>query len=297
MRIGFVGIGNMGSPIARRLMEEGHQLTVHDLRREATTDLCEMGARWADSPIAVAQAPDGEHVVVFTSLPGPTEVEKVVMDRDSGILAGLRPGSAYIDLTTNSPSTFRRVAEACRARGVEVLDAPVSGRPPEMTIMVGGEQDTFDRYKPLLEQIGRNVFHVGETGTGCIAKLVSQYLGYCNFIAAAEGLLIGAKAGIDLDVLARIIPVSAGASRTFGSFPNSVFSGGFAAGGTLDIVAKDIDLACQLAREVQSPAHIGALVDDVLKRAQAQGWGPEGFPIAVRVLEEMAGAQLRAPGG
>jgi 3-hydroxyisobutyrate dehydrogenase-like beta-hydroxyacid dehydrogenase len=176
-----------------------------------------------------------------------------------------------------------------------MLDAPVSGRPPGMTVMVGGDVATFNAYRPLLEGMARHIFYVGETGAGCIAKLVTQYLGYCNFITALEGLLIGAKAGIDLRILAQIVPVSAGASRTFDNIPRAVFSGEYTAGGTLDIVAKDVHLACELARQVGAPAHIGVLTDDVLQRAQAQGWGQQGFPIVARILEAMAGLELRAP--
>jgi 3-hydroxyisobutyrate dehydrogenase-like beta-hydroxyacid dehydrogenase len=165
-----------------------------------------------------------------------------------------------------------------------------------MTIMVGGQATTFARHHPLLEAMGRNIFYVGETGAGCIAKLVTQYLGYTNFVTSLEGLLIAAKAGIDLGILAQIVPVSAGASRTFDNIPRSVLSGEFTAGGTLDIVAKDLHLACELAREVGAPAHTGSIADDVMKRAQAQGWGQRGFPIAARVLEAMAGVELRAAG-
>jgi 3-hydroxyisobutyrate dehydrogenase-like beta-hydroxyacid dehydrogenase len=144
------------------------------------------------------------------------------------------------------------------------------------------------------------VFHVGPSGAGATAKLVTQYLGYTNFIASIEGMLIAAKAGIDLQKLARIVPVSAGQSRTFDNIPRGVLPGTFAAGGTLDIVAKDIELACQLARDVGAPAALGALAADFYKRAQAQGWGQEGFPVVVRVLEAMTGVELRfkePPGG
>jgi 3-hydroxyisobutyrate dehydrogenase-like beta-hydroxyacid dehydrogenase len=291
MQIGFIGTGTMGNPISQCLIDAGHQLTVHDLRREATTNLCESGARWADSPRAVAQACE----LVFTSLPGPAEVETVVLDPAAGILAGLPAGGAYIDTTTNSPTVFRRVAAECRSHGIEVLDSPVSGRPPGMTMMVGGDRATFEKYQGVLETMGRDVFYVGETGSGCAAKLVTQYLGYCNYVTALEGLLIGAKAGIDLNILARIVPVSAGASRTFDGLPGGVFNGEFQSNGTLDIIAKDLHLACELARDVQAPANIGRIADDLYQRAQAQGWGQKGFHAVVQVLEQMAGAQLRAP--
>jgi len=277
--------------MAMCLIDAGHDLTVYDVRPEATAALGARGARAPASPIEVAR--DAE--VVFTSLPGPHEVERAVLDPATGILEGLRPGGAYIDMTTNAPAVARRLAAACRARGVDMLDAPVSGRPPTMTVMVGGPGAVFAKYRPLLEAMAGNIFHVGEAGAGCIAKLVTQYLGYTNFVAALEGMLIGAKAGIDLGVLARIVPLSAGASRTFDNIPRSVLSGAFTAGGTLDIVAKDLQLACDLAREVAAPAHLGLLAHDVLNRAQAQGWGQQGFPIAARILEAMAGCELRAP--
>ena len=289
MRIGFVGTGTMGTPIAGCLVAAGHQLTVYDLRREATRALGQQGAAVADSPRRVAGASE----VVFTSLPGPAQVEMAALDPETGILAGLVKGGTYIDLTTNAPVTARRIAEACRECDVGFLDAPVSGRPPEMTVMVGGDADVFARCRPLFETIARNVFHVGPQGAGCAAKLVTQYLGYTGFIAALEGMLMAKKAGIDLGVLAEIVPVSAGQSRTFANIPRGVFNRSFVAGGTLDIVAKDMDLAVALARECGAPAALGALASDMFKRAQAQGWGGEGFPVVARVLEAMAGVKLK----
>jgi 3-hydroxyisobutyrate dehydrogenase-like beta-hydroxyacid dehydrogenase len=166
-----------------------------------------------------------------------------------------------------------------------------------MTIMVGASDAAFAKYRPLFEAVAANVFHVGPSRAGATAKLVTQYLGYTNFIASIEGMLVAAKAGIDLETLARIVPVSAGQSRTFDNIARGVFTGTFAAGGTLDIVAKDVELACQLARDVGAPAALGVLASDLYKRAQAAGWGQEGFPVVARVLEAMAGTELRAGKG
>jgi 3-hydroxyisobutyrate dehydrogenase-like beta-hydroxyacid dehydrogenase len=215
------------------------------------------------------------------------------LEPQTGIIAGLQSGAAHIDLTTNAPKTIARIAEVCRARGVELIDAPVSGRPPSMTIMVGASETAFIRYRPLFDAIAANVFRVGPSGAGATAKLVTQYLGYTNFIASIEGMLIAARAGIDLATLARIVPVSAGQSRTFANISRGVFPRTFAAGGTLDIVAKDMALACQLARDVAAPAVLGTLASDIYARAQASGWGQEGFPIVARVLEAMAGTEIR----
>jgi 3-hydroxyisobutyrate dehydrogenase len=292
MRIGFVGTGTMGTPIAGCLIAAGHSLTVYDRRPEATAALCAQGAVRADSAFAAMR----DVAVAFTSLPGPAEFEAAMLEPQTGILAGLPPGAAHVDLTTNAPKLIARAAAACAARGVELIDAPVSGRPPTMTVMVGASAAGFARCRPLLDAIAAHVFHVGPSGAGATAKLVTQYLGYTNFIAALEGMLVAAKAGIDLETLARIVPVSAGQSRTFDNIPRGVLPGTFLAGGTLDIVAKDIELACQLARDVGAPAALGTLASDVYRRAQAQGWGQEGFPVVARVLEAMAGAQLRAGG-
>ena len=289
MNIGFIGTGTMGNPMSLRLIKNGHAVTVFDVRREAAANLCEMGASWADSPRLVAEASS----LVFTSVPGPVEAEQVLTDPVNGILAGLGAGGAWIDTTTNSPSVVRRLAEACEEAGVEMLDSPVSGRPPNMTMMVGGDPAVFEKYRPVLACMGRDVFYVGPIASGCTAKLVTQYLGYCAFIAGIEGMLIGAKAGIDLDILARIIPVSAGSSSVLNRATASFLDRSFASNGTLDIVAKDVHLACELAREVQAPASVGAIADDIFQRAQVQGWGREGFPVVARVLEGLAGAELR----
>ncbi|MGE5269881.1 MAG: NAD(P)-dependent oxidoreductase [Thiohalocapsa sp.] len=290
MRIGFIGTGTMGTPIAGELVKAGHRLTVYDIRPEATAALAAQGAAVANSASGAVAGAEA----VFTSLPGPNEMEATALDPDNGILATLGQGGAYIDLTTNQPATVRLVEAAAAKRGLAFLDAPVSGRPPNMTVMVGGAEADFVRCKKLLEAMAKNVFHVGPSGAGCAAKLVTQYMGYSNFIAAVEGLLIAAKAGIDLEVLAKIVPVSAGQSRTFDTSARTIISRAFASNGSLDIIVKDMDLAVNLAREVGAPASLGALAYDAYKRAQAQGLGGEGYPSVAKVLEAMAGVELQA---
>ena len=290
MQLGYIGTGTMGNPMARALIDAGHTVTVYDVRRESATNLCEMGADWAGSPRELAEVSQ----VVFTSVPGPVEAEQVLTDPDNGILAGLKSGGVWIDTTTNSPTVIHKLAEVCKQHGIDMLDSPVSGRIPNMTMMVGGDPDVFEKHRPLLETMGKDVIYVGGTAAGCTAKLVTQYLGYSNFVAGVEGMIIGAKAGLDMDVLAKLIPISASASGVMARSMGVLLDGTFASNGTLDIVAKDLHLACQLARDVQAPSRIGDIVDDVLQRAQAQGWGKEGYPIVARILEQMAGADIRS---
>ena len=290
MNLGYIGTGVMGNPMAKALIEAGHSVTVHDINRESATNLCEMGANWADDPRQLSESSE----VVFTSLPGPVQAENVLTNPDTGILSGLRVGGTWVDTTTNSPTMIHKLASLCKQRGIEMLDCPVSGRIPNMTMMVGGDQAVFNKQRPVLETMGKEVIYVGGTASGCTAKLVTQYLGYSNFIAGIEGMLIGAKAGLDMDILARLIPISASASGVMERSMGVVLDGTFASNGTLDIVAKDLHLACQLARDVQAPSRIGDIVDDVLQRAQAQGWGQEGYPIVAKILEQMANSEVRS---
>src|SRR5713101_7970343 len=176
MRIGFIGLGNMGGPMAGHILAAGHTLTVYDARREVATPHLARGARWADSPMAVAAASE----IVFTSLPGPKEVEAVALG-EGGILQGAAPGTVYIDLSTNSPTLIRRMYEVCRGKNVQVLDAPVSGgqmgaQQATLAAMVGGDRAVYDRVKPVLNTIGNKVPYVSAIGSGAIAKLVHNMI-------------------------------------------------------------------------------------------------------------------------
>ncbi|HET7343834.1 MAG TPA: NAD(P)-dependent oxidoreductase, partial [Methylomirabilota bacterium] len=179
MKVGFIGLGTMGRHMAANLQKAGHELVVHDVRREAAEPHVKNGARWADSPRAVAEAVD----VVFTSLPGPVEVEAVALDEKQGLLSGLGAGKAYLDLSTNSPTVVRKLHAIFKARGVDMLDAPVSGGPRgaesrRLALWVGGDEAAFRRLKPVLDAIGDQAYYVGPIGAGSIAKLVHNCAGY-----------------------------------------------------------------------------------------------------------------------
>ena len=285
---GFIGLGTMGSLMAGCLIDAGVDLTVYDIRPEAAESLIQRGATWADS----AEAAVSDCEFVWTSLPGPTQVESVLLGNEAGVLSAMAEGAVLVDTTTNDPDVARRVSAACSRRGLSMLDAPVSGRPPTMTMMIGGDREVFERVRSTLDAVAAQVFYVGPAGAGCVAKLATQYMGYTNLIAAIEGMLIARMGGVDPAVLAEIVPVSAGASRAFNAIPNSILDRSFQAGGTLDIVAKDMALACALAERLEAPAGTGAVADALYKKAQAEGWGDEGYPIVARVLEAMAGVEL-----
>ena len=287
-RQAFIGVGTMGSLMAGCLLDAGVELTVHDRRRAAARPLLARGARWASSP-AAATAGCG---MVWVSLPGPAEVESVLLGRNAATLNAMPSGATLLDTTTNDPEVARRVAAACRERNIAMLDAPVSGRPPTMTLMAGGDRAEFDAARPALDTVAAQVFYVGESGAGCTAKLATQYMGYTNLIAAIEGMLIAKMGGVDPAVMAEIAPASAAASRAFRSIPDAVLNRSFTAGGTLDIVAKDVALACELAERLGAPANTGGVANLIYQAAQDAGLGQEGYPAVARVLEFMAGTEL-----
>ena len=284
----FIGVGTMGSLMAGCLLDAGVDLAVYDIRREAAEPLLDRGAHWSDN----AEQAVADCQIVWTSLPGPTQVESALLGNEAGVLSAMADGATLVDTTTNDPDVARRVSTACAERGLTMLDAPVSGRPPTMTMMVGGDQAVFENVRTTLDAVAARVFYVGPAGAGCVAKLATQYMGYTNLIAAIEGMLIARMGGVDPAVLAEIVPVSAGASRAFSAIPNSILNRTFAAGGTLDIVAKDVALACSLAERLQAPAGTGSVADALYKQAQAEGWGNEGYPIVARILEALAGVEL-----
>jgi 3-hydroxyisobutyrate dehydrogenase len=296
MKIGFIGTGNMGNPMAANLIRGGHQLTVHDLRRQATTNLVELGATWADTP---RDAVSGNELV-FTSLPVPRDVEAVVLG-EKGILEGAAKGLIYADLSTNSPTVVRRLHQTCAQKGVVMLDTPVSGgvygaAAGTLAVMVGGDEGVFRRIKPALDAIGSHVVYCGPIGNGSVCKICNNLLSMGTGVLLAEALTLGVKAGVELAVLADVIANSSGSCRRLTEkHPRFLFKGNFEPGFATALAAKDVRLATDLGREYGIPMELSNLIDQRHVEAMHRGWGAEDSDAVARIQEDKAGVQLRLP--
>ena len=288
MEIGFIGTGRMGNPMARNLIKAGHQLVVHDLREEAAANLVELGARWVESPRAVAE----QCGVLFTSLPGPPEVERVVLGPD-GILDGARPGTVLFDLSSNAPPAIRAIAALAREQGVTVLDAPVSGgvsgaEKGTLAVMVGGDRAAFEAHRPLLEAIGANIFHLGDVGAGSTVKLMNNLIALAIGPLLQEAVVVGAKAGIAPQTLFEVFSVSSsgplvrGLPRLFQrQFDDPTFA--------LALAAKDVGLAVATGRDLGVPMPMAATAEQLYLWAKGRGLGDKNSLATLLLYEEAAG--------
>ncbi len=295
MKVGFVGLGTMGGSMAYNTLQGGHELVVHDIRRESATRHLEAGATWAGSPREVAEASD----VVFTSLPGPVEVEAVALKED-GILEGMTAGKAYVDLSTSSPTLIRRIHEIYAARGVHVLDAPVSGGPRgarsrNLAVWVGGDREVYERCKPALDAIGDKVYYVGPIGCGSIAKLVHNCAGYIIQCGLAEVFTMGVKAGVEPLALWQAVRRGAQGRRgTFEGLAEHLLPGNFDPPDfALRLARKDVDLAVAVGREFDVPMRLANLALAELTEAINRGWGHRDSRVAMLLQEERAGVEVR----
>src|SRR3989449_9336491 len=274
MKIGFIGLGTMGRHMASNLIRAGHALVVHDVRREAAAPHRDAGAGWADTPRAVAEATD----VVFTSLPGPPEVEAVALG-EQGLLAGLKAGKVYFDLTTNAPALVRRIHATFTAQGIHMLDAPVSGGPRgaetrRLALWVGGEEAIFKRYKAVLDAIGDQPYYVGPIGAGSIANLVPNCPGYVIQTGLAEGFTMGVKAGVDpLRVWKAGRQGAGGGRRPVDGLIQQFLPRTFEPPAfSLRLGHKDVSLAVSLGREHRGPMR---LPNNTLERSEERRVGKE----------------------
>ena len=294
MKIGFIGIGQMGRHMSRRILEAGHELTVNDINKAAAAPLIAKGAAWADTPAAVAKACR----VVVSSLPKPQDVEAVVYGKD-GLMQGWRKGDIYIDMSTNSPSLIRRIAADAKAKGVSVLDAPVSGGVKgadagTLAIMVGGEAAALEKVRKVLEAMGQRIFAVGGAGNGNVVKLINNLISLICNSASAEGFALGVKAGIDPAMLLEIIKVSTGDNWCARQYPGTVFKGNFEPGFKVSLAYKDINLALALGKENGVPLPVGEAVKKDLENTIAAGYQDKGIDAVIMTRESATGVKVRS---
>jgi 3-hydroxyisobutyrate dehydrogenase len=297
MKIGFIGTGNIGAPIAGQLLKAGHRLLVHDIRRSNAEKLLASGASWADTPASLAAACD----VVATCLPGPTEMEAVCLG-PGGLVANLQPGALYIDHTTNAPSLVRHVHALLAQKNIAMLDAPVSGgmegaQTSDLLVMAGGDDAAFARARPLLDAIAKRVIHTGAIGTGSIAKIMHNCASFTLDLLLAECWTTGVKAGIDAATVVRVFNEAAlGQQMSLKvRLPATYLRGDFDPRFSLALAKKDLGLAMDLARETKTPMRLAALCEQELTEAMARGWAQRDASIALTLQEERAGIEVRLP--
>lgn len=295
MKVGFIGVGNMGGPMCRNIIRNtNHEVMVFDLSADAVKACTDLGAVAGASVADIAARCD----VVLTSLPMPNVVEQVALGPD-GIAAVAKPGTTYIDLSTNAPATARRCAEGMKAKGIAMLEAPVSGGTARATdgsivIMVGGDPTTFEAQLPLLKSFSGEVVHVGGIGMGSTAKLINNMLAFCNSAAAAEALMIGKRAGIDLHRLDQVIRNASGMSSGYANMASKAFKGAFEASFALNLAHKDLRLAMEMADELGVPGMIAPQVMNLMRMARGMGLGDSDSTAMIRVYETALGTDVRA---
>jgi 3-hydroxyisobutyrate dehydrogenase len=284
MKIGFIGLGAMGRPMAANLQRAGHALQVYDLRR---------AAGFSDWKASAAEAARGCELL-FTSLPGPAEVEAVAPQLSSSLV--------WFDLSTNSPARVRRLHDELKAKGIHLLDAPVSGGPKgaqtgKLAIWVGGEKMIFEKFKPILEKIGDQPFYVGPIGAGTVAKLAHNCASFTVQAALAEVFTLGVKAGVEPLALFRALRQGAtGRKRTFDRLAEHFLPGVYDPPAfTVRLAHKDMTLALEMARECGVPLRVGEIAFEELDEAMKRGWSERDCRVAMTLQEERAAVSVRVP--
>jgi 3-hydroxyisobutyrate dehydrogenase len=294
MRVGFIGLGMMGGSMALNARAAGFELAVHDLRKELAAAHLKAGAIWADSVEDAGRDAD----VVLTSLPGPREVKAVA----EGLIKTMRPGTAWFDLSTNSPTVVRELHARFAAKSVSVLDAPVSGGPGgaksgKMALWVGGDQAVFDRCRKVLDALGDQVIYIGAIGAGSVAKLVHNCAGYAMQLALAELFTMGVKAGVEpLPLWAAIRQGALGRKRSFDRMGDQFLQGKFDPPAfALGLAHKDVTLATELAREIGVPMRLANMTYAEMTEALNRGWEKRDSRSFLILQQERAGLNIKVP--
>ena len=294
-KIGFIGVGKMGGGMASILLKNGYPLVVYDISDEAANAIVKLGADKANSPKEVAERSN----VVISSLPGSQEVEEVYLG-ENGVLEGAKEGTTIIEVSTINPITTRKVAREALKKGVKMIDSPVSGSPKmaaegTLTVLVGGDKDTFHECEDILHVFGKTVHYVGDIGSGHTVKLVNNIMSAGNVIVAAEAFILGVKAGVDPDRLYRVLSTCRGTSVHFEvRFKEKVLRGDFKPSFTTNYARKDAGFALELAKELKVPLPMASLALQLYTAASASGMGEEDFVSVIKLFEEYAGVKARS---
>ena len=292
-RIGFVGLGIMGKPMARNLLKAGYALTVYSRRRETIEALIAEGALGAYSPREVGE----RSTVVITMVTDTPDVQQVVLGSD-GILSGLPSGGTIIDMSTISPTATREIAVATQTKGIHFLDAPVSGGEGgaiagTLSIMVGGEASVFNTCLPILQAMGKNIIHVGPSGSGQLVKLCNQIAVAVTNLAMSEALIFAAKAGVNLELMHQAISGGAAGSWQLSNLAPRVFQRDFAPGFMVKLQQKDLRLVLQEADRLRLALPATSLVHNLFKALESMGAENEGTQALVKVLERLAQVEVK----
>ena len=296
MKIGFIGLGNVGKKLAGSLQRNGFDLTVRDLDRSVAEPLLGNGASWADSPKMLAESAD----VVITCLPSPTVVREV-MEAEDGVIAGLTPGKIWLEMSTTDEAEVNRLAALVEGAGATPMDCPVSGgchraATGNISIFVGGDRAAFDKILPALEVMGRRILHVGPLGSASVLKVVTNYLCSVHLVALGEAMMVAKQAGIDLNTAFEAIKISSGNSFVHETESQVILNGSYNINFTMDLVVKDLSLFAGLAKRLEVPLEISPLVLDIFKDGQAR-FGPRAWSsMIVKRLEDACDCELRGQG-
>ncbi|MEZ5833277.1 MAG: NAD(P)-dependent oxidoreductase [Dongiaceae bacterium] len=296
MRYGFIGLGHLGGHLAASLLRAGFPLAVHDRNRSAAESLLGKGAVWADSPKTLAGACDA----VITCLPSPV-VSEAVLSAPDGILAGLRKGGTWIEMSTLGRDEVQRLAQLAEAQGIAVLESPVTGgvhRAAEgaITVLVGGEKALFDLHRPALQAMGGEIFHMGPLGSAAVIKVITNMLAFIHLVADGEALMLAKRGGLDLAQAYQAIRASSGNSFVHETEGQLILNGSYEIDFTMDLACKDLGFAMGMSREFGVPLELARRTADVFQQGRAAYGGGAQSTQIVKLLEDALGTDLRAPG-
>lgn len=289
VKVGFIGLGLMGKPMARNILKKGFSLAVYNRSRAPVEELASMGAAPCSSPAEVALRSE----VLITMLPDEPQVAEVL----TGVFEGMRSGLVLVDMSTVSPMFSRQMAAAARSRGGDMLDAPVSGstmaaEQGNLTIMVGGSRKTFEETLPVLQAMGKNIFYMGESGAGSFAKLCNQIAVAVNLLGVCEMLLLASKAGLNLSQVVEVVSTGAGGSWQLANLGPRMISRDFNPGFKVKHLRKDLRIIREVSEKLGLPLQAVALVSELIKALDEKGHGEEGTQALIKLVETLASHQI-----